>query len=172
MPDTTPLAPVKVPHKGRKGRLVTLADLDQRTRAAQRVNDVMGAIESDLGGSDHLSTAQRVLIQRCAVMAAIIEDQEARFARGEPIDIGPYTTLVNSLRRVLADLGLERRSRDVTMDLATYVRERYGQPDDVIDGEVIETGWCLSLKSHRRCHAAMSTRIHNGTATQVSLFEI
>jgi hypothetical protein len=62
--DTPATVPVKVPRRGRKGRLVTLADLDQRTAAARRVNEVMASIESDLGGSDHLSTAQRVLIQR------------------------------------------------------------------------------------------------------------
>ena len=77
--------PVRVPKKGRKAALVTLDDIDRRTTASRRVREVMASIESDLGGSDHLSTAQRVLIQRCAVMSAIIEDSEARFARGEPL---------------------------------------------------------------------------------------
>lgn len=126
--DTTALATVKVPRRGRKGRLVTLDSLDQRTGAAKRVRELAGAITSDLGGD--ITAAQSVLVQRASIMAAIIEDQEARFARGEPIDIGPYTTLVNSLRRVLADLGLKRIAKDATLTLDQYVRATYGHRDD------------------------------------------
>jgi hypothetical protein len=72
-------------------------------------------------------------------MAAIIEDQETRFARGEPIDITPYTTLVNSLRRVLADLGLKRVAKDSTLTLSEYVASRYGQPE-ADEAEIVEDG--------------------------------
>ena len=140
MPGDTPEnVPVPIRKRGRKTALITISDLDGRTGAAKRVRELVRAIESDLGGSDHLSATQRQLVQRAAVMSAIAEDFEVRWASGQPVDVGTHVTLINSLRRVYETVDLERRSRDVTMDLATYVRERYGnQADDVIDGEVIE----------------------------------
>lgn len=47
--DTPATVPVRVPRKGRKAALITLADLDQRTRAAQRVNETIRSISADLG---------------------------------------------------------------------------------------------------------------------------
>ena len=32
-----------------------------------------------------------------------------------------FTTAANSLRRLLADLGLERRAKDITPSLSTYL---------------------------------------------------
>ena len=128
-------AAVKVPKKHRKAQLVTLDSIDQRTAAAKRIRELAGAITSDLGGD--LTAAQQVLVQRASIMAAIIEDQEARFARGELIDVGPYTTLVNSLRRVLADLGLKRIARDETLTLADYLRSKEAEPDEA---ELVEDG--------------------------------
>ena len=139
MPDTTALAPVKVPSKGRKGRLVTLADLDQRTRAAQRVNETIRLISSDLGGADHLSTAQRILVERVAVQAAIIEDIESRWAQGLPVDTGVHSTMVNALRRNLETIGLKRVAKDA-MSLGDYIAAKYGNSadDEVVEGEIVE----------------------------------
>lgn len=131
--DTRPVeagnVPVRVPKKGRKAALVTLDDIDRRTTASRRVREVMASIESDLGGSDHLSTAQRILVQRIAVQSAIIESQEAAWARGEAIDTGALTTMVNALRRNLETIGLQRIARDATLTLEQYVASRYGQAD-------------------------------------------
>jgi hypothetical protein len=44
------------PKHGPKTRLLTLDHIDGRTRAAQRVRDLLDGIESDLGGSEHGST--------------------------------------------------------------------------------------------------------------------
>jgi hypothetical protein len=35
-------------------------------------------------------------------------------AKGEDLNIQEFTTAANALRRLLADLGLERRARDIT----------------------------------------------------------
>ena len=47
-------------------------------------------------------------------------------AAGGAVDIGAYTTGVNALRRLLCDLGLERRARDVTptLTLEQYLASR------------------------------------------------
>lgn len=105
---------------GRK-RLLTLDGLDQRTRAFQAVNKTIGAIEADLGGSDHLSHAERSLVQRCAILSAMLGDAEAAYLTGQAIDPANYCTLVNAFRRTLETVGLKRVARDVTPSVAEYV---------------------------------------------------
>jgi hypothetical protein len=61
-------------------------------------------------------TAQRQLAQRAGVLAAIIEDTEVTRLAGGQIEFAAYATLVNAERRLLRDLGLERKPRDVTQD--------------------------------------------------------
>jgi hypothetical protein len=75
----------------------------------------------DLGGSDRLTSGQRQLVQRAAVLGALIEDCEARWAGGATIEIGDYLSAVNVQRRVLSTLGLRRVPKDVTPTLAEYV---------------------------------------------------
>ena len=130
---------------GRKGRrsgaarLRSIEDLDGRTTASRKARQLLSGIESDLGGADLLSVGQRQLAQRAALLGALIEDAEARWAAGESIDIDPYLRAVGVQRRVLATLGLERRARDVTPseDLQSYlsarrrVAEAAGEPLEV-----------------------------------------
>ncbi|MCK1553144.1 hypothetical protein IVB11_29920 [Bradyrhizobium sp. 177] len=104
-----------------KVRLRTLNDLDGRTAAAQKAQAFVERIEADLGGADRLSTAQRTLVTRAAVTAAIVEAIEAGALMGGDIDVGAYVALTNNLRRFLTTLGLERVTRDVTPRLAEYI---------------------------------------------------
>ena len=48
-----------------------------------------------------------------------IADMTTKGAR--ELDIGPVTTAVNSLRRVLETLGVERKAKDVTPTLSEYI---------------------------------------------------
>src|SRR5262245_45073591 len=63
-----------------KARLLTLSHLDRRTAAYRRTAELISSLEADLGGDP--STAQRALIQRAAVVAALLEDIETRFLAG------------------------------------------------------------------------------------------
>ena len=54
----------------------------------------------------------------------MLEDQEARYLSGNGVDLGEYCTLVNAQRRVLSDIGLERRVRDVTPKLSDYLEAK------------------------------------------------
>src|SRR5262245_15414829 len=83
-----------------KVRRMTLGDLDGRTTAAKTARRLISEIESDLGGSDRLSAAERVLAHRAAVATAMAEDMEARWLTGHPVDIGAYGTLVNVTTRL------------------------------------------------------------------------
>jgi hypothetical protein len=105
---------VRVRFAGEKVRLLSLGDLDRRTAAYRRTNDLIEAIELDLGGADRLSTGQRALIQRAAVTAALAEHLETRWLAGEAIDPSLYCTVGNALRRLLETVGLTRVPRDVT----------------------------------------------------------
>jgi hypothetical protein len=135
-------------------RFLSLHDLDGRTRAATRCKELVRALEVDLGGADQLTTAQAQLVQRAAILGVQAEDFEARFALGQPVELTDYFTCVNVQRRVLATLGLERRSRDVsTPTLSQYLAARPVELDDepdaapAADGSppVASNGWAAGL---------------------------
>jgi hypothetical protein len=111
----------------RKGRglvrLKTLAALDTRTHAARKAFSIMGSLLSDLGGVENTSTAEQQLVQRASVLAARIEDAEARWIEGEEIDVSEHLAAVNCQRRVLEVLGLRRRHRDVTPHPLDYAKD-------------------------------------------------
>lgn len=125
--DDTPITPAEKPTEG-KARLMTLGDLDGRTNAAKAARAMITGIESDLGGGDRLSTGERILAARAGVAAAMIEDAEAKWLSGRPIDPNAYATLVNVLSRTLRTLGLQRRERDVTLSLDAYIADTSDAP--------------------------------------------
>jgi hypothetical protein len=119
--DSTPKVAERRAFKVRKLR--NLDDIDGRTLSAQRARALVRSIEADLGRDP--STGERQLALRAGLLAAIIEDIEARWVSGDAIEIDAYTKLINSQRRVLMAIGLERRPRDVsprTLDDASLHR--------------------------------------------------
>jgi hypothetical protein len=137
-------------------RFLSLRDLDQRSRAAIRCKELVGALSVDLGGADRLSAAQQQLVQRSALMGTLCEDFEVRFALGEPIELLDYITVANAQRRLLVTLGLQRQARDITKPtLSDYLRERSAPDTDVVvavNGSqaepVVEAGLELALDAH------------------------
>jgi len=109
------------PKAAGKARLLTLDGLDRRTAAYRETRKLIDEIEGDLGGRDRLSTGECQLIQRAAVLGAVLTDTESRWIEGEPIDTTAYCTVVNAQRRVLETIGLKRQVRDVTPSVAEYV---------------------------------------------------
>ena len=105
-----------------KVRLRRLADLDRRTSAARAALELRKSIMADLGGEQILSAMQCAIIDSAATLGAMLEDMAAAYLAGEGADLSLYATLANAQRRLLADLGLERRAHDVTPDLRDYVR--------------------------------------------------
>ena len=98
-----------------------LPNVDGRTWPARRYRELVAAMSSDLGGE--LSTCKAAIVCRAASLMTWCEQQEAEHANSGKLDIQVYTTAVNSLRRLLADLGLERVAREVP-DLQTWLRKR------------------------------------------------
>jgi hypothetical protein len=105
-----------------KHRFQSFADLDLRTVAARRAQDVVNRLLEDLGGASNVSTAERQLVQHAGVLSAFIEDQEVRFISGHEIEINELLAAINVQRRLLVTLGLQRRQRDVTPALQDYLR--------------------------------------------------
>jgi hypothetical protein len=96
-----------------KVRLLTLDQLDGRTRAAQLVSQTISAVISDLGGDEHVSIAERQIVQRAALTGAMLTDLGVRWLSGGAVDPGLYATLANTERRLLETVGLRRRLRDI-----------------------------------------------------------
>jgi hypothetical protein len=107
------VAAVQAGNGAGKVRLLSLGDVDRRTAAYRRTVELISHIETDLGGADRLSTAERALIRRAGVTAALAEHLETRWLSGEEIDPGMYCTVGNALRRLLESVGLKRVPRDV-----------------------------------------------------------
>ncbi|MDE2466168.1 MAG: hypothetical protein KGO02_20995 [Alphaproteobacteria bacterium] len=105
----------------KKARLRTLADLDRRTSAARVAFELRDSIAADLGGFDHLTAMQRELVENTAVLGAMLKDAAASYLSGDPVDLAEFMALTNAQRRLLADLGLERRAHDLAPDLQRYV---------------------------------------------------
>jgi hypothetical protein len=123
--DTPPIEADSAPSAGTqrgKVRLLTLDDLDGRTRAAQHVRDTRQEVIGDLGGAEQLSTLERASVDHVALLDAMVKDAAARWLQGEAIDPTGVTTLVNTFNRSAAALGWRRRAKDVTPDLHDYMR--------------------------------------------------
>jgi hypothetical protein len=96
---------------------------DNRSAWARRLRDVLELHVADLGGADAISEAERSIVRRAAVLTVELERLESAFAEGKgtPSDLDLYQRTAGNLRRLLEAVGLERRTRDVTPDLQTYL---------------------------------------------------
>lgn len=99
--------------------------LDGRTALARRYRDLVALIGAEMG--EDLTQTKQQLVRRAASLSVWCEAQEAKIAAGEDIDIGPYTTAANAVRRLLLDCGLERAAKDVTPTLDAYIAQTYGK---------------------------------------------
>lgn len=101
------------------GKSLFLDTVDGRSALARRYRDILAQLVSDLGGDP--SEAQSLIARRAATLAVWCEQAEAQLAGGDSLNIGEFTTAVNTMRRLLNDLGLERRMRDITPSIAAYL---------------------------------------------------
>jgi hypothetical protein len=109
-------------------RLFAVAGLDGRTQTARRFRDIIETVTFDLTGPDLLSEGQRQLIRRAAALSIMAEGVEADMARDMTFDVLTYGTICDRLRRIFESLGLERKSRDATPDLQSYLAANKASP--------------------------------------------
>lgn len=96
-----------------------LQGVDMRTSGGRRFKELCADLVDHLG--DDPTAPQLAIIRRAAALGVWCEQAEADQAQGKELDVAAYTTATNTLRRLMADLGLERRARDVTPDLRDYI---------------------------------------------------
>ena len=126
--DRTPMAGPSPTSRSRiTNGTAILEGADGRSSIVRRYRDVYSSLIEDLGGEDRASEGQRQLARRAGALVVQAESIEAEIVRGEAIDADDYVRLVNALNRTLCNLGLERRPRDVTPDLTTYIASRADQ---------------------------------------------
>lgn len=108
------------------GRSLFPKEVDQRGQYYRRFRDIIDLLSADLGGADRLSIAEQTIVRTCATHTAALEQLEMRFALAEGgaanEDLMVYQTLSNSLRRLLKEVGIKRKARDVTPSVRDYAR--------------------------------------------------
>lgn len=116
---------------GSKTRLLSLDDLDRRTKAFQVAHDTKHAIISDLGGVEQLSMLELIQVENAAVDAAVLRDLQVRWLRGEEVEAPVLATIENVFNRTAAMLGTKRRTKDVLPSLQGYAATRQGSTEGV-----------------------------------------
>lgn len=99
-----------------------LAGVDMRTNGGRRYKELCADLVHHLEGDP--TAPQLAIVRRAAALAVWCEGQEAAQASGGDFDVQAFTTAANTLRRLLSDLGLERRLKDATPTLEQYLRDR------------------------------------------------
>ena len=94
-------------------RLVSMQDLDHRTKATQIAIATKNAIIADLGGEDRLSTLEKLQAENAAMASAILRHLQVRWLSGDEVDIGTMVAVENVFNRTAAALGTKRRPKDV-----------------------------------------------------------
>lgn len=112
-PDKPPKKRIRRPRRaGPSKRLVTMADLDSRTKAAQVASSTKAAIVADLGGEEKLSTLELAMAENAALTAVVLRDLHVRWLKGQEVSISEMSTLTNTFNRTAAALAAERKPKD------------------------------------------------------------
>jgi hypothetical protein len=98
-----------------------------RRARIRRFERVRRQLIADQG--DDPTEAQSTIAKNAAGLAIWCEDQVAKLINNKPINIAELSTVMNTLRRMLETLGIQRAPRDVTK-LADYLSKR----ETVING--------------------------------------
>lgn len=101
--------------------------VDGRTREAQHYGLLVADIAGDLGGLEDLSRAELELVRRAAGLAVLAGVAEAKLLAGDDIDVSELVAVGNAQRRILATLGLGRRTKDVVPDLQSWITSKEGK---------------------------------------------
>jgi len=69
---------------------------------------------------------ERLACEHAALASAVVADSYARWLRGEEIALAELATVQNAFLRIAGSLGFQRRAKDVTPDLSTYLAKANG----------------------------------------------
>ena len=121
-----------------------LQTIDRRTVAARGLLEWRSELLADLGGQASISAQQMALVELAVrtrlyidhADAYLLEQQSLVNARKRSLIplLRERQTLVDSLVRILGQLGLERKAKPA-IDLQTYVATRYGKSENGAQSE-------------------------------------
>jgi hypothetical protein len=122
--------------KATRPQLLVRSQLDGRTNAAKDFDQIVVAIENDLGGHERLSTITRSLVEAFAGARVTLNHLNTSFALGVPVDLAEYSQVVSAMVKIASRLGLQRLAKDITeLSLDAYtVRADSAGPVDSSDG--------------------------------------
>jgi hypothetical protein len=81
-------------------QLLIRSDLDKRTNAARFFDQLVIAVENDLGGRHELSAIERALTEAFAGATVTLNDLNAKLLLGQTIDISQHTATVSAMVRM------------------------------------------------------------------------
>jgi hypothetical protein len=109
--------------RSHKSQLLTLDDLDRRTKAGQRAFEFHDRLVSERGGAGSMGVLRYAVTRSVAVLSAMIEDAQARWLMGEPVSLADLATLLNARRREAEKIGIDPDPKDITPDLQDILRD-------------------------------------------------
>ena len=97
---------------------------DMRNPWARRLKDVFALHVDDIGGTDGMRQAERLICRRAAVLTVELERLEVRFATdtARERDLDTYVRASGNLRRLLEAIAVVRNQKNVTT-LGDLLRE-------------------------------------------------
>jgi hypothetical protein len=98
-----------------------LPEAEATARRLRRFRRVRAQLIADRGNDP--TQAQEILADNAAALAIRLETEVAKMMQGRMVDIGELNTSMNTLRRLLETLGIERQPRDITT-LSEYLAKR------------------------------------------------
>ena len=109
---------------------VLLSGIDPHTLAYREYRDAVADLVEHLGSDP--TAVQRAIIEEAAGLIVWCRNARLALLKGEDFDVGKYTTATNTLRRLLADIGQERRFKDITPGVDEYLK-RTKEPNETQD---------------------------------------
>ncbi len=97
-----------------------LEQLDQRLGVVKLIKKRVQQLTEDAGAD---STQKRMLVRRAVFICVRLETMESEAIETGHLDFGPYVQAVNSLKGILNDLGIEKRTSDELDDLQELLSE-------------------------------------------------
>ena len=96
----------------------------------ERIGDNYRRLRADMEKHGELTESQIFLARRCAGLLALLEMWEQKFCSDEAVPTGTWNATVNTVRRLMQDIGLTQDSEAwvSTPDLQEYIEESSDAP--------------------------------------------
>jgi hypothetical protein len=102
-----------------------LERMNRNFKSVRLLHERLAVLEDDIsaGEPDRLSWLERRRASHCVWCDAVLEDLERRFARGEDVDVGQWSSILGTFNRMAAAIGVKRALKQLP-SLDAYLAER------------------------------------------------